>query len=852
MIRPRFLLAALLAGAPPAIAQQGDREGEVQAPLPEHLEIPPAPPLSPEEALQSFSVAPGFRIELVASEPLLFDPITLTIGPDGRMWVVEMRGFMPNVDGDGEDAPIGSIAVLSDTDGDGRMDRRQEFAGGFVLPRALALVDGGVLVAEPPHLWWLRDTDGDGRADTRTEIASDYGAPGNPEHTANGLLQAVDNWVYNANHRTRFRYDGGGQWRRETTISRGQWGITQDDTGRLYYNNNSLPLQVDLLPASYLARNPDLTEPSTAGRIVAPLNAIRVWPGRVTPGVNRGYRILDEEGKIREVTAACAPLVYRSSRFPAEFRGNVFFAEPAGNLVKRLLIEPTPDGGLRGVNAYDGREFLTSTDERFRPVNFAEGPDGALYIVDMYRGVIQHRNFVTSFLRKQIEERRLDVPIGMGRIYRVVPDEPAAPASAPALQQAGVEELVAALDHPHAWWRDTAQRLLVERRQINAVGALRQLTQRGTPVGILHAIWTLEGLGGLQRETLEPLLAHDDPRVQAAAVRLLEPWLREGDAALTRRIAVLADRSSPDLRRQIALSLGEASDVVAFDALLQLASRQGSIVGMDDAIVSGLRDRELRFLEKLAQATTSGATHGGLPVAEQAVAALVRRGDPDQLLALWAMAAPGEASSTSALMRRAILGGLERLARVRGREANETGRRVTLAIDPDPVFAIAREAESDETRRAQRLLPLLFGPSKRAEAGAAPVRPLTPEEQRRFTAGEAGFAVCAGCHHPEGTGYTGVAPALVGSRWVTGPEEAVIRIVLHGKEGESFGMPPLAALDDETVAAILTYIRRSWGHGADPVKPEAVADVRAAEAGRDRPWSAGELERLVSHLRAQE
>ena len=191
-IRVATLMALTSLFSPVAFAQNGDRAGEVQTPLPAHLKAPPAPALSAADAAKTFKLPPGFRIELVASEPLVFDPVAMNIAPDGRLWVVEMRAFMPNVDGKGENAPIGTIAVLEDTDGDGRMDRRTEFAGGLVMPRAISLVANGVLVAEPPNLWFFEDTDHDGKADKRTLVAKDYGDTTNPEHTANGLMRAME------------------------------------------------------------------------------------------------------------------------------------------------------------------------------------------------------------------------------------------------------------------------------------------------------------------------------------------------------------------------------------------------------------------------------------------------------------------------------------------------------------------------------------------------------------------------------------------------------------------------------------------------------------------------------------
>ncbi|MES1194996.1 MAG: dehydrogenase, partial [Opitutus sp.] len=274
----------------------------------------------------------------------------------------------------------------------------------------------------PPKLWFCRDTNGDGVADEKTEIAADYGGINNPEHTANGLMWAMDNWIYSANHTVRFRYEGAGKFARDTTVTRGQWGITQDDTGRLYYNSNSDPLRLDAVPSHYLARNPSLTDPSGVNLSLVPAN-LRVWPLRVTPGVNRGYKSLDDTGRITAVTAACAPLLYRGDTMP-ELRGEAFVCEPSGNLIKRITIAPknARSDELAGRHSYEGTEFIASTDERFRPVNLFNGPDGALYVVDLYRGILQHRLYVTSFLRKQIDERGLAEGRGLGRIWRIVPE----------------------------------------------------------------------------------------------------------------------------------------------------------------------------------------------------------------------------------------------------------------------------------------------------------------------------------------------------------------------------------------------------------------------------------------------
>lgn len=431
MTTPKFsrLVTSLLAAASlPLIAQQGDRGGDAaKADIdPAIAKItPPAPFRTVEEEMKTFKIAPGFRIEVVATEPLVQEPVAMQFAPDGKLWVVEMRAYMMDVDGTGENDLIGDIVVLEDTNKDGRYDTRTVFLDKLDSPRAVSLVDGGALVAAPPYLWYYKDTNGDGVADQKTEIANNYGNLSGPEHNANGLMWGWDNWIYSANHTVRYRYEGGGKFSSQDTITRGQWAITQDDVGRLYYNSNSDPLRVDLLPSAYLRRNPGF---QAAGTNIAPQTSpLAIYPSRPEPGINRGYQGLNPDGTYNSVTSATGTMAYRGTLFPKEFSNDIFIAEPTANLVKRIKMEEA-NGIVTARNAYpEGSEFLTSTDERFRPVTMYNGPDGALYIIDMYHGIIQHKNFATTYLWKQILDRKLDSPIHVGRIFRVVPDNAPAP-----------------------------------------------------------------------------------------------------------------------------------------------------------------------------------------------------------------------------------------------------------------------------------------------------------------------------------------------------------------------------------------------------------------------------------------
>ena len=269
-------------------AQQGDvrdAPGTVQQdPVPAD-KIPPAPPLAPEAALKTFKTQAGFHIDIAACEPLVQNPIAMAFAPDGRAWVVEMSGYMPNVEGRGEDQPVGKIVVLEDSHGGGHWDRRVVFADKLVLPRALALVRGGLLVAEPPHLWFYEIVDGN-KAGKRTELARDLGNNYNPQGEANGLMWGLDNWIYCACYPRRFR-NTDGEWQSGPALQRGEWGISQDDFGRLVYNSNEDQFRVDLIPGEYLLRNPNYH--SALGVNVDPIHDQTVWPIHITPGVNRGY-----------------------------------------------------------------------------------------------------------------------------------------------------------------------------------------------------------------------------------------------------------------------------------------------------------------------------------------------------------------------------------------------------------------------------------------------------------------------------------------------------------------------------------------------------------------------------------
>lgn len=460
-VAPWILLVAV---APAALAQRGDVEGEAQPPLSASIVVPPAPVLTPEQELATFQLPDGYVVELVASEPLVRDPVCIAFDSDGAFAVCGMHPYMRDVDGTHEDAPLGSVILM-------RGSERSVIATGLPLPRAIAPCRGGWLVIAPPELLWFADEDEDGTFERREVWDKGLGGIASPEHAINGLSPTSDGRFVCANVPWDYAFEND-KLIRVGANARGQWGISLDASGRQYFNSNEDPLRMAAIPPRYAVRNPALG--TALGADLRILEDRSVETARVNTGVNRAYRegILRPDGRLARYTAACSPLYVPRERVELlgkQAKDSVFLCEPAGNLVAHVELAEDEFGRMKATPARraDGREFLTSTEERFRPVSLSLGPDGALYVVDMYRGVIQHKLFVTSHLRKQVESRGLAQPTGLGRIWRVRrKDAPRAAAPAIAARTLDAEldairagELAAAIDDKVlASWRAAAAR----------------------------------------------------------------------------------------------------------------------------------------------------------------------------------------------------------------------------------------------------------------------------------------------------------------------------------------------------------------------------------------------------------
>ena len=818
------------------------------------LEDGPSPPRTPAEELTTFQLEPGLKIQLVAAEPMVQDPVTMTFDADGRLWVVEMRGFMTTIDSDA-DKPIGRVSVLEDTNGDGQMDVSTVYLDSLVMPRALALVPGGALVAENGALWLTQDLNNDLKADTKTLIDPAYAGSPLPEHAGNGLWRSMDNWYYNAKSRFRYRLVDG-KWQRDSTEFRGQWGISHDNAGHLFYNYNWSQLHADLVPPNALSRNKNHT-PTTGIDYGLTIDR-RVYPIRPNPAVNRGYipGTLDKDGRLQEFTAACSPFVYRETTLPPAYAGNAFVCEPSGNLVKRNVVAEK-DLLLTAHDPHPGREFLASTDERFRPVSLATGPDGALYVVDMYRGLIQHGAYITPYLREQTLIRHLVQPVHLGRIWRIVPDnwQPAKPKKLSALPS---DELVAYLSNPDGWARDVAQRLLVERNDKNLHGALTDVARSGKQnLGRFHALWTLDGLKLNQPDNLFQSLSDADPLVRATALRLLESFA-EADKAVRTQLGqqLLSDWSKAPVGvvLQMALSARVLDAAASQPLLAGIAGRYGDSPLMRDAILSSLQNGEYAFLQTLWQSPQWQTTNPAKAILlEMLATSIIRKRDPTELSALLAKLDVGRGQLT--WQQKAVLTGLS---------IGGSGKQQPIELASAPAVLTRTNGPLDPGQ-LQALAARFVWPGHRIETvRVGKANPLSESDQKLFAMGRQHYlTTCAGCHGTDGAGLSRFAPPLIGSQWVVGDEKRLALILLHGMEGpvDVAGkvyntpdilpvMPAHSTLDDATLTAILTYIRNEWGNQGGPMGKRTVGMTRVMSQGRVIPWTAKELNKYTQQPKA--
>ncbi len=535
-------------------------------------EHPSSVALSPEESMKHMYLPKGYHLQLISAEPMVSQPVAIAWDGDGRLYVAEMNTYMRDVDGTGEGKPSCQIVRMEDTDGDGVMDKATIFAKDLVMPRMILPLDNRILVNETysNNIYSYEDTNGDGIADVKKLVyKNDSKDNKNLEHQKSGLIWNIDNRIYVTVDPLRYQFTGDQLVPDSMRESPGgQWGLTYDDYGRLYFSSAG-----GEVPALNFQQNPYYGYFDMPGQLVG--NFMEPWPIIATPDVQGGPMRLRKDSTLNHFTACTGQSVYRGDRLPHDLEGDLLICEPVGRLIRRAKVSDSL-GMTMLTNAYDRQEFLASSDMNFRPVNTVTGPDGCLYIVDMYHGIIQESAWTPqgSYLRPQILKKGLEKNVGRGRIYRIVADHIRPNKERPHMLEQSSAELVQYLSSPNGWWRDNAQKLIVLRGDKSVVPALENLTQAGNPsLGRIHALWTLDGLHALNKEILFRALKDEDWHVRKNAIWASEDLMQGDDGSLITRLAAMTNDPSPDVRTQLGLSMRYAKNPQAQNIIRDLVNR---------------------------------------------------------------------------------------------------------------------------------------------------------------------------------------------------------------------------------------------------------------------------------------
>lgn len=766
MHRARFFPLILVLGGLCAGAALVARWGQAQAPRASQAPdepIPRTPPLEPDQAAESFRVRNGFSLDLLAHEPLVTDPVAMEYDENGLAYVVEMRDYpytdkstdQPNVERL-TDLPLGRVRVLEDVDGDGKFDRSEIFAEDLSWPTGVVCWKGGIYVSATPDVWYLRDTDGDHRADERRKVFTGF-RKYNVQAVMNNLKWGFDHQIYGAgatnggtiSHLARpehapaklaqndFRFRP--QEEILEPISGGaRFGNTFDDWGNRFVCNIRNPAQQVVLESRYLARNPNLPV-ATPIHDAAPsgdtLPVFRISPVEPWRAV-RALRLAADTSKKTPrsesnaagfVTSSSGITVYRGSAYPEEYRGNLFLGEVANNLIHRQTL--TPQGvAFVAARADENVEFAASTDIWFRPVNFVNAPDGTLHVLDMYRETIEHPWSIPDDIKAQLD---LESGRDRGRIYRLSPPGFQVPPR-PHLGQASTPELVACLENPNGWWRDTAHRLLYERQDKQAAPGLRELLLKSSfPQARLHALWSLEGLGELADDDL--LAAFRDPsaHLREHAIKLAEGRWNE---ALLAGVLKLANDPEIRVRFQAAFSLGEVNDGRTLAALAEIYKRDSQDPWARVAVLSSASNRTLELLGLLLDDVEFTSREECAPCLRQLSEVLGTGASDQDLHKAWKFLQQAEISETGHPWPWDVVGGLGEGLRRRGRsiasslpEDGQSARILERFVAR--ALEIATHESLDAAARVHAVAFLAFGPFEQvASTLSALLDPRQPRE----------------------------------------------------------------------------------------------------------------------------
>jgi len=682
--RLALILLGIL-GARPAIAGEPKRSSD---------------PLEPQQSLAAMHLKDGYEIELVASEPAIASPVAIDWGPDGRLWVVEMDDYPYGIDGKGR--PGGRVRVLEDSKHDGHYDKSTVFLDGITKPNGICVWRNGILVTAAPEIFYAEDATGLGRADVHKTLFTGF-KPGNPQLRVNGLRWGLEGWVYCANgwsggrprslttsqtvnldgHDIRLNIDEG---LLDLQSGQSEFGRDRDDWGNWFGCDNSHPLFYFALDDDYTRRNPYAPFPDPRYQVVVPANP-KVFPASKP---QRRYYQGEAPGHF---TSACSATIYRDELlFPGQANRHMFVCEPAYNLVNHEILNESGVGftAERAPDERD-REFLASEDQWFRPVMVRTGPDAALWVVDMYRYMIEHPDWLPAQAREELKSFYRDGE-DRGRIYRVYP-KGHRPGPLPRIDKLSIEQLVAAMDTSNGALRDMIQKQLAWKSDRAAIGPLRKLSvDSRNPAVRLQAIYTLEILGGLTNELITAALADPHASIRRAAVRLAEPRAKD-DPKLIESAARLAIDPDPKVRLQLACTLGEWDSAPAGEALGRIA-----VAGTDDAYLSAaVMSSAPRHFAAIVAALTGSGHPLTEPLYGSALAMALTTDNRTAMASLLAGALDSHGSAYSAMQFEAI-----------GRFLAELSPRQT---------SVARLSEKDD-ELSKRLgsLPELFAAARKIAA----------------------------------------------------------------------------------------------------------------------------------------
>lgn len=541
---------------------------------------PPVLPLPVEKQAEKFLLQPGFQMEPVLTEPQVQQPGAIAFDGNGRMYVLELRTYMLTADSDGTLDPVSGISRWEDKDNDGIYETGGLFVDSLVFPRfVLPYGPNSVLTMESnaDNVYKYTDTDGDGKADKKEFFTDNFGRAGNVEHQQAFLYWGMDNWLYSTVNPFRVRETPEGVIRESTGSNHGQWGVTHDDDGKLWFQGGATGLPSYFqFPIHY---GDYIVEQNFAEGFDIPWGA----PIGIADMQGGMAAVRVPEGSLNRVTGAAGNDVFRGHRLPEALRGQYFYGEPVARIVRQ--VNPVVNEGLtilHNVYQEEQSEFIRSTDPLFRPVDMATAPDGTMYIVDMYHGIIQEGEWtpVGSYLRVKIEQYQLDKIVGLGRIWRLTHKDFKRDATQPRMYEESTAELLRHLEHPNGWWRDMAQQVIVQRRDKSVAPALVDMVRNSDNLlARFHALWCLEGIGALESSLVKSLMNDPEPRMRIQAMWASETLYKAGDLSLARNYLELMDDKDTEVKMR-AMMTGRLLKIPGTEARVRKVMTADSSAGV--------------------------------------------------------------------------------------------------------------------------------------------------------------------------------------------------------------------------------------------------------------------------------